>query len=166
MTEASDTGVIRLNTADDFTTHSASIIGQAVRKIDVLAGTLELSWLGNAAVVDALKQAVLGNHRLQLRILIANVLPVIETDHPLLPLIRRLSRIEARVIDEQTLIKQPLKAELILVDRGGIVMRQSAEQFVGFAHQDDKQTVAVKQGVFDQYWRFSKTHSDLRHVYL
>lgn len=166
MTEESDTGVIRLNTLEEFVAQSSIIVSHAVRKVDVLTSTLAPAWLGSSALVAALKQAVLKNHRLQVRILIADVLPAIEADHPLIPLIRRLSRIEARVIDEQTLIKQPLKAELLLVDRGGIVMRQSSEQFVGFAHQDDKQTVAVQQGVFDQYWRFSKTHSDLRHVYL
>jgi hypothetical protein len=166
MTETSDTGVIRLNSHEEFVLHTEPLVKNSVRKIELLVNTLEPSWLGNPGVVEAIKQAVLKNRRLHLRLLIADVESVIECDHPLLPLIRRLSRIEARIIDGQTLAKQPLKNELLLVDRGGIIMRQSTTQFIGFAHYDDKQTVTVQQGVFDQYWRFSKTHSDLRYVYL
>lgn len=162
----SDTGVIRLKDAEGFIETSRDLLHPVIRSIKIVTTDFEREWFGQTDVIDALKRAVITNHRVTLQILVADPTKAIKTQHPMLPLIRKLSRIEARVIQEEILEKQPMKQTFCLVDRSRLIVRQSFDQFIGFAHFDDKHSVKNFTELFDQYWRFSNTHSDLRHVYL
>ena len=127
---------------------------------------MDKAWLGSEDLVDQLKRSVIKNRRIQVRLLIADPSMALRSNHPLIPLIRKLSRIKAQVIDSELLEKQPLTESFLLVDRGGILMRQSLLEYNGFVHFNDKPSVTNKQEEFDQYWRYSQEHADLRHVYL
>lgn len=162
----SETGVIRLNTVEEFTEHSAEVLCDVIRTVNILATDLDKPWLGHDMVVDALKRAVITNRRVQVRILMTDPTLAIRLNHPLLALIKKLSRIEARVIQEDILDKVPLKRTFILVDRDKLVVKQTLQDYVGFAHFDDKHSVQNLTEEFDQYWRYSETHADLRHVYI
>lgn len=160
------TGVIRLNGPHAFAEQSTELIDTALRSIDLLCHTLEPAWLGNADFVECLKSAIVSNHRLQVRLLIANPWPAIHSHHPLIPLIKRLSRFQAKVIDEDILEKQPISNDFILIDQTGIVIRQSVTDFIGFAHFDDRQSVMAQKELFERYWRFSHAIPDLRYMHL
>jgi hypothetical protein len=166
MTEPTETGVIRLENSEEFVEHSAEILQNPVRSIYLLCNDFDKPWLGQETLVQALKKAVIKNPRVQVRILLADTRLAVKTHHPLLPLIRKLSRIEARVIQEEMLEKQPIKENFLLVDRDKLVVRQLQQDYIGFAHYDDKHSVQNFTEAFDQYWRFSNTDSDLRHVYV
>ena len=167
MTPAdSDTGVIRLETLEEFIQYSLEIIKPAIRSINILTTDIERPWLGDDTVVQQLKLAIVKNRRVHVRLLIADPTLAIKTAHPLIPLIRKLSRFEARVVQEEMLEKQPFKKTFLTVDRGGVVLRQSLDTFVGFCHFDDKHTVKNLSEEFDQYWRYSDTHADLRHLHI
>ncbi|MFQ3228822.1 hypothetical protein [Reinekea sp.] len=158
-----NTGVIRLSNVDEFITHSTEIIPTAIRSINIISHDLALSWLGQEAVIDALKQFILTNRRARIRLLVGETRSALSANHPLIPLIKKLSRIEARIIEEEILEKEPLKYEYILVDRSGLVVKQKPDQFIGFAHPDDKTTVKNLQSSFDQYWRYSQPSPELRY---
>lgn len=164
--EPSETGVIRLTNAEEFVETSKDLLNPVIRNINILTTDFEREWFGHTSVTEALKKAVITNRRVTLRILVADPTKAIKTKHPLIPLIRKLSRIEARVIQEEILEKQPMKQSFCLVDRSRLIVRQSFDQFMGFAHFEDKHSVKNFNEMFDQYWRFSSTHADLRHVYV
>lgn len=166
MAEPSDTGVIRLENAEEFVQHSVEILQNPVRSVCLLCNDFDKPWLGHEQLVDALKKAVIKNQRVDVRILLANTTLAIRTHHPLLPIIRKLSRMEARVIQEEMLDKQPIKENFLLVDRDKLVVKQLQQDYVGFAHYDDKHSVQNFTESFDQYWRYSNSHADLRHVYV
>lgn len=161
-----DTGVIRLENAESFAQNSCEMLQSVVRTVNVLSTDLERPWLGDPSVVNAIKKAVVSNRRVRVRILISDPTLAIREQHPLLPLIKRLSRIEARVIDDALLDKEPLKYTFMLIDRSQLVVRQVQDDFIGFAHYDDKPTVKTLNETFDQYWRYSSPHPDLRFVHL
>ena len=162
MQEPTDRGVIRLNSVEDFIEITPRVIKPALRSIDILTPDLEKPWLGSTVVVESLKAAVIRNRRIHVRCLIADPTLAVKTDHPLLGLIRKLSRIEARVISNELQEKQPLKNSMLLVDRSGVVLRQSNDAFIGFGHFDDKQTVKRLKAEFELYWRYSETNAYLR----
>lgn len=162
MTERSDTGVIRLENAEDFTEHTAELISQSIREVHVLSPDLSLPWLGNEAVTTALRRFAISQRRAQIRILVCDPASVVQQRHPWLDLIRRLSKIEARVIKPEILDTEPLKGSFVLSDRRGLVYRNSDSQFLGFAHYDDRPTVQQQRNVFDQYWRYSDAHPEFR----
>lgn len=164
--EPSETGVIRLNSVEAFVEHSNELIKPAIRHIDILTTDMDKPWLGEASVVQQLKLAVVKNRRLHVRLLMADPKLAIRISHPLIPLIKRLSRFQAKVIDNEMLDKQPLKYNFVLVDRGGLVVKQSETDFVGFAHFDDKHSVANQRETFNEYWRYSHAHPDLRYMTL
>lgn len=166
MTDASDTGVIRLSNAEQFIEQSVSLLSQTIRTVHIITDTLDFPWLGNEDVIDAIKAAVIKNRRVHVRILVTETKQAVSLGHPLLNLIKRLSRIEARLIEPEILDKEPLKHGYLLVDRGGVALRQSLDSYVGFAHHNDKPTVKRLTDRFDQYWRYSKTSPELRFVYL
>ncbi len=166
MNASTGTGVIRLETLEAFNQQSLMLLKDALRSIDILSTDLSRPWLGNDDVIEGLKHAVIQNRRLTLRLLIADATLAIKTDHPLIALTRKLSRINAREIDSQVLEKMPIKHEFLLVDRGGIVLKQAPERYNGFAHLNDRQTVQSQRELFDQYWRFSHEHPDLRSFHL
>lgn len=159
----SQTGVIRLDSIEDFISQSTPLIDSGLRSINIISQDLNRPWLGSDAVVTALKQFILTNRRAHLRLLIAQTTHTLRTDHPLVPLIKKLSRIEARIIESEILEKEPLGYEFILVDRGGVVLRQALDNYIGFAHTDDKTTVKGLQSSFDQYWRYSQPSPELRY---
>lgn len=158
-----ETGVIRLDKLDEFIEHSAAVMKPALRSINILTPDMERPWLGSEKLLESLKLAIIKNRRLQVRLLVADPTLAIRSGHPLLGLIRKLSRFEARVISKEMQEKQPLAMSMVLVDRGGVVVRQSADAFIGFCHFDDKHCVKTLNAQFDQYWRFSETHADLRY---
>ncbi|EAR07784.1 hypothetical protein [Reinekea blandensis] len=160
----SETGVIRLDSADGFAQHSCEVLANALRTINIVSTDLERTWLGHTEVVDALKRAVIKNRRVHVRILLTEPGDAIAQKHPLIPLIKRLSRMEARVIEDDILDKVPLKHTFLTVDRSRVVLRQTQDEFIGFAHYDDRPTVSQLQDTFDQYWRYSRQHPDLRFV--
>lgn len=166
MSEASETGVIRLSSAEHFVEHSTELVNNTIRTVNIITDSLELPWLGDDALVNAVKMAVIKNRRVHVRILVTETKQAVAQSHPLLALIKRLSRIEARLIEPEILDKEPLKQAFLLVDRAGIVLRNNLEEYAGFAHYDDKPTVKNLNNRFDQYWRYSKTSPELRFVYL
>ncbi len=161
--EPTETGVIRLESVEEFVEYSAELIKPALRSVTILTPDMERLWLGAELVVDSIKLGIVKNRRLQVRLLVADPTLAIRTGHPLLGLIKKLSRFEARVISKEMQEKQPLTTSMILVDRGGVVVRQSGDNFIGFCHFDDKHTVKNLNADFDQYWRYSETHADLRY---
>jgi hypothetical protein len=162
----SETGVIRLNHAEEFVENSLLMLKPVIRTIHILAPKLELGWFGNAELTEQLKRSIIKNRRVQVKLITTDPTEALRINHPLIPLVRKLSRFEARVIPSEILDKQPLKKYFLLVDRQGVVVNQLLDEYVGFAHFDDKHTVKTLTGEFDQFWRLGVEHADLRHVYL
>ncbi|WP_127556474.1 hypothetical protein [Saccharospirillum alexandrii] len=166
MTERSDTGVIRLNSLDDFIEHSVELINQTGRELTVLSTDLDRDWLGSDAVTDALRQFAIRNRRSKVRILVTETSPIVQGRHAWLDLIKRLSRIEIRVINPEILDTEPMKGTFLLSDRSGLVYRNSETGYIGFVHYDDRATVRQQLDVFEQYWRYSQESSEFRHLAL
>ena len=163
MQEPSETGVIRLNTLEDFITHTADLIPQSVRQVTVLSTNLEPEWLGAPSVTEALRQFAIQNARSQIRILVTETTSTVATSHPWLELIRRLSRVQARVIKPELLDTEPMKGTFVLSDRKGIVYRAlDSGAWQGFAHYDDRATVRKQLDIFEQYWRYSEESPEFR----
>lgn len=162
MRESKETGVIRLETVDEFIEHTAEIIAGAVREVTVLTTNLEPDWLGAEPVTDALRQFAIRTPRSRIRILTSDPGQAIKTGHPWMELIRRLSRIECRIIKAEILDTEPMKGTFVLRDRSGIVYRGSETGFIGFAHYDDRPTVRQQRDIFDQYWRYSEESAEFR----
>lgn len=166
MTERNDTGVIRLNSLDDFIEHSVELINQTGRELTVLSTDLDRDWLGSDAVTDALRQFAIRNRRSKVRILVTETSPVVKGRHAWLDLIKRLSRIEIRVIKPDILDTEPMKGTFLLSDRSGLVYRNSETGYLGFVHYDDRATVRQQLDVFEQYWRYSDESPEFRHLAL
>lgn len=166
MTERNDTGVIRLNSLDDFIEHSVELTRQTVRELTVLSTDLDRDWLGSDAMTDALRQFAIRNRRSKVRILVTETSPIVQGRHAWLDLIKRLSRIEIRVIRPDILDTEPMKGTFLLSDRSGLVYRNAETGYQGFAHYDDRATVRQQREVFEQYWRYSQESPEFRHLAL
>lgn len=163
MTESSETGVIRLENPDGFIQHTVELINQGIRKVTVLTTDLEPEWLGAEPVVEALRQFAIKNRRSEVRILTTDPMPAVRSNHPWLELIRRLSRVEARVIKSEILDTEPMKGTFVISDLSGIVYRAAdSGAWQGFAHYDDRATVRQQLDVFEQYWRYSEESPEFR----
>ncbi|MEJ2042424.1 MAG: hypothetical protein P8X74_07335 [Reinekea sp.] len=165
-TSNNETGVVRLQGLEDFIQHSVELITPVLRQINILTPDFNADWLGAGEFVEQLKLCIVRNRRVKVRLLLVDPISGIRQNHPLIPLIKRLSRFEARVITREFADKQPLKNAQLLVDLGGVLVRQSFSDYVGFVHYDDKHTVKNLLEDYEQYWRFSTVHADLRHLYI
>lgn len=165
MTESSDTGVIRLNQAEDFVHHTVELINTCTRRVTVLSTDLEPLWLASDHVTEALRQFAVQNRRSEVRILTTDPTAVVQVNHPWLEVIRRLSRVDARVIKSEILDREPMKGTFVIGDLSGLVYRASdGDAWQGFAHYDDRATVRQQLDVFEQYWRYSEASPEFRKI--
>lgn len=162
MNETGDTGVIRLETGGAFIEHATEMLANTRREITVLSSDLEPEWLGASRVCDALRRFAVRNRRSQVRILVTDASSVVKNRHPWLELIRRMSRIDCRVIKAEILDREPMKGSFLLSDRSGIVYRGSEAGYSGFAHYDDRATVSKQLEIFEQYWNYSDASAEFR----
>jgi hypothetical protein len=166
MTERNDTGVIRLDTLEGFIEHSQELINQTGRELTVLSTDLARDWRGSEPDTDAMRKFAVRNRRSKVRILVTETNPIVQSRHAWLDLIKRLSRIEIRVIKPEILDSEPMKGTFLLSDRSGLIYRNSETGYLGFAHYDDRATVRQQLDVFEQYWRYSAESPEFRHLAL
>ncbi len=157
-----DTGRHPLTTADQFAEAIVSLARQGRRDIRLFSEELNLPWLENKDVLEALQKFAVSQPSARICILIRYTSMLESSFHPLLELQKRLSsHIEVRQLSEEF---QPQLIEYMIFDESALVRVVDATKPAGFAAPDSAHETRPLINEFDHMWQYSSTPPGLRQL--
>ncbi len=156
-----DNNLIILSGLDAFTKHSIQLVEQANRHVYILSQHLDFPLYDNPDFESALSTLARNDRNAEVRILVKNIRPLLERNHSLLELARRLpSKIKVR-----RLLIEPENDEraYLIGDRSLLLYKHDDSEYSGFANYDAGPEVLKIMEEFDYLWqRQSAEDAELR----
>ena len=168
MTEtpsAVDDNLILLEGQEAFAKHLLQLIQTARRKVYILSRTLNDALYHDQEIADALSALVRNDRNAEVCILVKKVKPLVELNHHLLRLARRLP---SKITIKKLLIEpQDDDRAYLIGDRDLLLYQHDEAEFTGFVNYSAKPEVAKILDDFDYLWqRQSIVDEDLRSLHL
>ncbi len=140
--------------------HALALLQQARFSLSLYSPDLE-SWLySHSSVQEACTRFLLASPKNRLRILVRDVGKPVRQGHRLLNLARRItSNLHIRRINPD---HPSDESAFLLADGHGLLLRETPEQYAGYALYNDPGRVRQRQAQFDQAWDISVLDPDLR----
>lgn len=141
------------------------IVAQGRRKLWLYTRDLDPKFYGTPAMLEALKRFAIQSRGGEVRILLHDAAAPLRDQHPLMPLVHRLSScLHIRVPETEQDLQYP--SAFLLNDRGGYLMRPIGSRYEGTAnlHAPGRQRQLAEY--FDQVWERSAPSPELRQVHL
>lgn len=140
--------------------HALALLQQARLSLSLYSPDLE-SWLySHSSVQEACTRLLLASPKNRLRILVRDVGKPVRQGHRLLNLARRItSNLHIRRINPD---HPSDESAFLLADGYGLLLRETPEQYAGYALYNDPGRVRQRQAQFDQAWDISVLDPDLR----
>ncbi|MDH0893992.1 MULTISPECIES: histone acetyltransferase HPA2 [Pseudomonas] len=140
--------------------HALALLQQARLSLSLYSPDLE-SWLySHSSVQEACTRFLLASPKNRLRILVRDVGKPVRQGHRLLNLARRItSNLHIRRINPD---HPSDESAFLLADSYGLLLRETPEQYAGYALYNDPGRVRQRQAQFDQAWDISVLDPDLR----
>ncbi|BCR24472.1 DUF7931 domain-containing protein [Aquipseudomonas alcaligenes] len=140
--------------------HALALLLQARTSLCLYSPDLE-AWLYNhSSVQEACTRFLLASPKNRLRILLRDVGKPVRHGHRLLNLAKRItSNLQVRKINPDHPSEE---SAYLLVDDRGLLLRETPEQYAGYALYNDPGRVRQRQALFDEAWDLSVTDPDLR----
>ena len=141
-----------------------ALVKSAQREICFMGSQLDAALFDHVAVIDAMKQFCLRNHRTQIRILLDETRSSMLNSHRLLQLISMLtSSIHVHILSVQ---HQHPKNLVMLSDNSGYLRCLNNQRYYGQADLHDPLMVKALRQQFDEYWNHSTADVATRRLHL
>lgn len=163
MTQSQDDQIKALDKFSDYGPAIQQLLQESGREIRLFSPDLDPEIFSSETVVEALKQWLLKNRQAKVKVLVQSVARLVQGQHALLALSRRLSSgFQIQVINSDTgMVKVP-EHSYVLVDRKRILYQASAGFPKGFYHLNDAASVTRLGDEFTELWRHSQASRELR----
>lgn len=139
---------------------AVSLVQQTRRSLDMISRDLDTKIYAHPDFVDAIRQVVVAQRRIRVRILVQDTQPLISRGHRLVTLARRLnSFIELRVPDEE---HQSYNSAYLIADRVGTLFRPVADRYEGTACFNDPREARGLTELFENMWESAEPDPNLR----
>lgn len=149
----------------EFALAAASLIGNALRYVDLLSYQLEAEAYGSADFVNPVKRLLLGSPMARLRILLNQPRLAVGRGHALIELGRQMtSQIEFRELLPERC--NDCRGELLIVDRRGLLIRREQGDLDASFWPDAPDQGKQKSEYFESVWAESLPAHDLRSLNL
>lgn len=141
------------------------IASQARRRLWLYSRDLDPYLYGTAAMLEALKRFAIESRGGELRILLQDPIAPLRNNHPLIPLVQRLSScMVIRVPEVEQDLQYP--AAFLIDDRGGYLMRPLGSRYEGTANLYAPGRQRQLRDYFEQVWERSLPNPELRPVHI
>ncbi|HSX71434.1 MAG TPA: histone acetyltransferase HPA2 [Pseudomonas sp.] len=140
--------------------HALALLQQAQFSLCLYSPDLEAWLYSHSSVQDACARFLLASPKNRLRILVRDAGKPVKQGHRLLNLAQRItSNLHIRRINPDHPIDE---SAYLLADDRGLLLREVAEQYAGYALYNDPGRVRQRQAQFDRAWDISLSDPDLR----
>lgn len=140
--------------------HALALLLQARQNLSLYSPDLEAWLYSHSSVQEACTRFLLASPKNRLRILVRDVGKPVRQGHRLLNLARRItSNLHIRRINPD---HPSDESAFLLADSYGLLLRETPEQYAGYALYNDPGRVRQRQAQFDQAWDISVLDPDLR----
>lgn len=140
--------------------HALALLQQARSSLCLYTPDLEAWLYSHSSVQDACTRFLLASPKNRLRILLRDVGTPVRQGHRLLNLAKRItSNLQVRKINPD---HPDEPGAYLLVDDRGLLLRETPDQYAGYALYNDPGRVRQRQAQFDEAWDLSLTDPDLR----
>lgn len=141
------------------------LVAQARRKLWIYTRDLDPKLYGTPEMLDALKRFAIESRGGALRILLHDAGAPLRDQHPLLPLVQRLSSsMQIRVPEAEPDLQYP--CAFLVNDRGGYLLRPIGSRYEGSADLHAPGRQRQLREYFDQVWERSIPSPELRPVHI
>lgn len=148
-----------LSSTIDFQEHSAKMLGDCRRKLQILSDTLDENIYGHSSVVDAISQLARSGHQVDIQILVRDFRPAIESGHKLLRLAQRLSsKIQLKKMTQQP---QDTDMAFMICDMSGLVFQNDKAVYKGFANYKAAPEIKSLREEFIYLWERAEVEKEL-----
>lgn len=148
-----------LSSLNDFQEHSAKMLGDCRRKLQILSDTLDENIYGHTSLVDAISQLARSGHQVDIQILVRDFRPAIESGHKLLRLAQRLSsKIQLKKMTQQP---QDTEMAFMICDMSGLVFQNDKTIYKGFANYKAAPEIKSLRDEFIYLWERAEVEKEL-----
>jgi hypothetical protein len=161
--QLSDT-LFMLEGPTDFQQHSLQLTQNARRHIAILSHTLDAHIYDNEAFSLAISALARSSSYAQIQLLVKHTDPLIERAHRLARLSQRLSsKIALRKL---TLEPTNSEMEFMLCDATGLVFKNDAQTYRGFADSNAAAETKRLREIFDYLWQYAEPEPRLQLLHI
>lgn len=151
---------IPLDGIDSFREYTSNVLDVAERQVRILSSKLDPKIYDTESFCEQLFQFATLHPYAEVQILVRDSHLLVQDSHRLLHLYHRLpSRIEIRTLKPET---KTLHTEFMVVDYHGILYRQTADRYIGYAILYSPLEAKELAGDFVQLWEASEPDPELR----
>ena len=148
-----------LSSLNDFQEHSAKMLGDCRRKLQILSDTLDENIYGHTSLVDVISQLARSGHQVDIQILVRDFRPAIESGHKLLRLAQRLSsKIQLKKMTQQP---QDTDMAFMICDMSGLVFQNDKTVYKGFANYKAAPEIKSLREEFIYLWERAEVEKEL-----
>ncbi len=144
---------------NDFQEHSAKMLGDCRRKLQILSDTLDENIYGHTSLADAISQLARSGYQVDIQILVREFRPAIESGHKLLRLAQRLiSKIQLKKMTQQP---QDTDMAFMICDMSGLVFQNDKTVYKGFANYKAAPEIKSLREEFIYLWERAEVEKEL-----
>lgn len=151
---------VPLDGLEQFREYAENVLSVAERQVRILSSRLDPGVYDTVGLYEQLFQFATSHPYAEVKILVRDPHLLVQDSHRLLHLYHRLtSRIEIRTLKPDT---PTLHTEFMLADHHGILYRQTADRYIGYAILYAPLEATELSGDFEQLWEASEPDPELR----
>ena len=140
------------------------LLQQSQNSIDIFSHLLDHRIFDQGAVLDAIRNLVVGSTRASVRILVSEPQFMISHGHRIIELARRLSsHIEIRKTHQHYAHTRHM---FVIADQRGYVYKESDERYEGLVNFNDPAKCREWRTTFNEAWEHSQAISDFRRLHI
>lgn len=156
-----DENLLLLDDLEAFSKYAEIIVSRSRRHLAILSDTLDFPLYDNAVIENLVSTLARSDRNAEVRILVKDIRPLIERNHQLLQLARRLpSKVKLRRLDIEP---ENNDRAYLIGDTNLLLYRHDEREYVGFANFNAAPEVAKIMDDFNYLWqRHSVDDPELR----
>jgi hypothetical protein len=149
----------RLSSANDFREHTTKMLSTASRRCFILTENLDAAIYANPDFVAALSTLARSGAQVEIKILVKNFKPALDTGHPLLKLAQRLnSKIKLKKITQEP---ENNDMGFMICDMRGLIYKNDETVYRGFANYNAAPEIKNLQDEFIYLWERADVEKEL-----
>lgn len=159
-----DNSQIHLESSADNYETTLAMLNQTRRTVHILSRRLDGRIYDKSEFIRIIGRLATRQPRVQIRILLKEVEPLIKYGHRIIELSRKLSSsIHLRKVHEDY---HEYNQAFMVFDERGLIKRQLADRYEGIANFNDPNMARMLISYFDEVWEVSQPDPNLRRLHL
>ena len=153
-----------LRSANDFREHSVNLLSSCSRQIYVLSKNLDSNIYGQCQFLDLLSKFARSGSQVEVKFLVKDFKPAIESGHPLIKLAQRLSsKIQLKKMNQEP---ENNDMGFMICDLRGLLYQNDETVYQGFANYNAAPEIKGLKEEFNYLWERAEVEKELQLLHI